>query len=41
MEQLQLFDIEPIPERPDSRKPFVVGNKRANRKARMEFRSRR
>lgn len=31
MEQLQLFDIEPIPERPDNRKSFVVGKKRANR----------
>lgn len=31
MEQLQLFDIEPLPERPDKRKPFAVGKKRANR----------
>lgn len=31
MEQLELFNIEPIQDKPDKRKPFVVGKKRANR----------
>ena len=31
MEQLELFDIEPIQERPDKRLSFKCGKKRANR----------